>query len=97
MEAPKSGWRRYFRRAETPSVFSTVDEWLRHRVRMMQLKQWKRGTPIYRAMRCLGASVDAAQLVAVNPRRWWKNSAKLLHTALPTSYYGRMGVPRLAG
>jgi len=91
-----TGWRNYFRLAETPYVFSPVDEWLRHRLRMMQLKQGKRGTTIYREMRRLEASVDAARQVAMNSRRWWKNSAKLLHTALPTSYYDRMGVPRLA-
>ena len=66
-------------------MFSTVDEWLRHRLRMMQLKQWKRGTTIYREMRRLGASVDAARQVAMNSRRWWKNSAQLRHTALPTT------------
>jgi group II intron reverse transcriptase/maturase len=91
-----AGWRNYFRLAETPRVFSNVDEWLRHRLRMIQLKQWKRGTTIYREMRRLGANEDAARQVAANSRRWWKNSAKLLNTALPTSYYDRMGVPRLA-
>ena len=92
-----TGWRNYFRLAETPRVFSNVDEWLRHRLRMIQLKQWKRGKTIYREMRRLGANEDAARQVAANSRRWWKNSARLLNTALPTSYYDRMGVPRLAG
>jgi group II intron reverse transcriptase/maturase len=92
-----TGWRNYFRLAETPRVFSTVDEWLRHRLRMMQRKQWKRGTTIYREMRRLGANEDAARQVAANSRRWWKNSARLRNTALPTSDYDRMGVPRLAG
>jgi len=92
-----TGWRNYFRLAETPRVFSNVDEWLRHRLRMIQLKQWKRGKTIYREMRRLGADEDAARQVAANSRRWWKNSARLLNTALPTSDYDRMGVPRLAG
>jgi group II intron reverse transcriptase/maturase len=92
-----TGWRNYFQLAETPRVFSNVDEWLRHRLRMMQLKQWKRGTTIYREMRGLGANEDAARQVAANSRRWWKNSAKLLNTALPMGYYDRRGVPRLAG
>jgi group II intron reverse transcriptase/maturase len=92
-----TGWKNYFRLAETPRVFSHVDEWLRHRLRMIQLKQWKRGTTIYREMRRLGANEDAARQVAANSRRWWKNSAKLLNTALPTSAYDRMGVPKLAG
>ena len=92
-----TGWRNYFRLAETPRVFSHVDEWLRHRLRMIQLKQWKRGKTIYREMKRLGANEDAARQVAANSRRWWKNSARLLNTALPTSAYDRMGVPKLAG
>ncbi len=92
-----TGWRNYFQLAETPRVFSNVDEWLRHRLRMMQLKQWKRGATIYREMRGLGANEDAARQVAANSRRWWKNSARLLNTALPMGYYDRRGVPRLAG
>jgi len=92
-----TGWRNYFRLAETPRVFSHMDEWLRHRLRMIQLKQWKRGKTIYREMKRLGANEDAARQVAANSRRWWKNSARLLNTALPTSAYDRMGVPKLAG
>lgn len=92
-----AGWKEYFRLAETPRVFSDLDEWIRHRLRMVQLKQWKRGTTIYREMKRLGAPEDAARQVAANSRRWWRNSAKLLHTALPTHHYDRMGVPRLAG
>lgn len=91
-----TGWREYFRLAETPRVLSDLDSWLRHRLRMVQLKQWKRGRTIYREMRRLGVNEDAALQVAANSRRWWKNSAMLLNTALPTSYYDRMGVPRLA-
>ena len=64
---------------------------------MMQRKQWKRGTTIYRELRGLGANEGAARQVAASSRRWWKNSAQLLNTALPMGYYGRRGVPRLAG
>jgi RNA-directed DNA polymerase len=91
-----TGWKQYFRLAETPRIFSDLDEWIRHRLRMVQLKQWKRGKTIYREMMRLGANQDAARRVAGNSRRWWKNSSKLLNTALPTSYYDREGVPRLA-
>lgn len=91
-----SGWKQYFRLADTPGVFSRLDEWLRHRLRMVQLRQWKRGRTTYREMKRLGANEDAAQRVASNSRRWWRNSSMLLNTALPTSYYDQMGVPRLA-
>ena len=90
------GWKEYFRLAETPRIFYELDEWVRHRLRMVQLKQWKRGRTIYREMKRLGATEDAARQVAANSRRWWRNSAMLLNTALPTSYYDRKGVPRIA-
>ncbi|MBI5481422.1 MAG: group II intron reverse transcriptase/maturase [Deltaproteobacteria bacterium] len=90
------GWKQYFQLAETPRVFRDIDKWIRHRLRMVQLKQWKRGRTAYREMRRLGAADDVARQVAANTRRWWHNSAMLLHTALPTSYYDLQGVPRLA-
>ena len=92
-----AGWKEYFRLAETPRVFSDLDEWIRHRLRLVQLKQWKRGTTIYREMKRLRAVEDVARQVAGNSRRWWKNSSMLLNVALPTSYYDQAGVPRLAG
>ncbi len=90
-----TGWKAYFRLAETPRIFGNLDAWIRHRLRMIQLKQWKRGTTTYREMKRLGATEDAARQVAAHSRRWWKNSALLLNTALPTCYYDGMGVPRL--
>ena len=37
------GWKEYFGLAETPRVFRGLDEWIRHRLRAIHLKQWKRG------------------------------------------------------
>jgi hypothetical protein len=91
-----AGWRAYFHLAETPRIFADLDEWIRHRLRLVQLKQWKRGKTIYRELKRLGATDDAARQVAANSRRWWKNSGMLLNAALPTSYYEQAGVPRLA-
>src|SRR6185369_3683871 len=57
------GWKAYFRLAETPGVFGDLDGWIRHRLRAIQLKQWKRGTTIYRELRARGASKDLAARV----------------------------------
>ncbi|WP_412458881.1 group II intron maturase-specific domain-containing protein [Sinorhizobium meliloti] len=37
------GWKAYFRLAQTPRLFKELEEWMRHRVRAIQLKHWKRG------------------------------------------------------
>lgn len=89
------GWRGYFRLAATPRVFATLDEWIRHRLRAYQLKQWKRGKTVFRELRARGASKDLAAQVAANTRRWWHNSAKLLNRALPNSFFLAQGLPTL--
>jgi RNA-directed DNA polymerase len=91
-----SGWKGYFRLAQTPGVFAELDEWLRHRLRALQLKQWKQGTTMYREMRALGASEADARIVAGNSRCWWRNSSMRLNRALPIAYFDNLGVPRLA-
>jgi len=90
------GWKGYYRLADTPKVFRGLDEWIRHRLRAIQLKQWKRGQTVFRELRARGMSRVAAAKVAVNARRWWWNSALAINTALPNSYFEGLGVPRLA-
>ena len=88
------GWKSYFQLADTPRVLSDLDQWIRHRLRAIQLKQWKRGRTTYRELRARGLSEDAAVQVASNARRWWKNASMQINIALPTNLYA--AVPRLA-
>jgi RNA-directed DNA polymerase len=90
------GWKAYFGMAQTPRVWRELDEWLRHRLRAIQLRQWKRGTTIYRELKARGATHDVAMQVAANGRRWWRNSAKLLNGVLPIAWFDQMGLPRLS-
>jgi hypothetical protein len=90
------GWKGYFGLAQTPKVWRELDEWLRHRLRAIQLKQWRRGTTMYRELKALGASDDDARRVAANSRCWWVNSAKRINRVLTIAYFDRLGVPRLS-
>ena len=90
------GWKAYFRLAQTPKVMRELDEWLRHRLRAVQLKQWRGGTTMFRALRALGASVDLAARIAGNARRWWRNSRMGLNRVLSVEYFDRLGVPRFS-
>ena len=90
------GWKSYFQLAQTPRVFSDLDEWIRHRLRALQLKHWRRGKTMYRALLALGASISVARRIAANSRRWWHNSAMDLNRVLPIAYFDRLGVPRLS-
>jgi group II intron reverse transcriptase/maturase len=90
------GWKEYFGLAETPRIFDNLDRWIRRRLRMIHLKHWGQQSTVYRELRARGMSRDAAMVVAVNCRRWWMNSARMLHVALPNSYFDQLGIPRLA-
>ncbi|WP_322401867.1 group II intron reverse transcriptase/maturase [Massilia luteola] len=90
------GWKGYFKYAETPKIWRQLDEWLRHRLRAIQLKHWKRGTTMYRELLRLGAMPAVAEQVAANSRRWWRNADRLLKSVLTVAYFDRSGVPRLS-
>jgi hypothetical protein len=90
------GWKAYFRLAQTPGVWRKLDEGLRHRLRAIQLKQWKRGRTMYRELRALGAAHGVARQVAANSYRWWHNSGKLLNSVLDLAWFDRLGLPRLS-
>ena len=90
-----SGWKTYFDLADTPGVFQKLDQWIRHGLRAVQLKQWKRGKTIYRELRARGMSKTNAAKVAANARSWWKNSAMSLNAAIANRYFDELGLPRL--
>ena len=90
------GWKAYFGLAQTPGVWRKLDEGLRHRLRAIQLKQWRHGTTIYRELRRLGATAAIARRVAANSRRWWCNSGMLLNAVLNLAYFDALGLPRLS-
>lgn len=95
LQAFLPGWKAYFQLAQTPKVWRGLDEWLRHRLRAIQLKLWGRGPTMYRELRALGASGDVAAQIAGNSRRWWHNSALGLNRVLTIAHFDGLGVPRL--
>ncbi len=89
------GWKAYFRLADTPKVWRELDQWMRHRMRAIQLKQWRRGTTAYRELQARGARPDVVLLVAGNMRRLWRNSGTPLNGVLDLSWADQLGIPRL--
>ena len=89
------GWKSYFGLAQTARVLQGLDEWMRHRLRAIHLKHWKRSATIYRELIKLGARPDVARSVAGNSRCWWRNSRMALNHVLTIAYFDRLGMPRL--
>jgi RNA-directed DNA polymerase len=90
------GWKAYFHLASSKRARRDLDEWLRHRLRALQLRHWRHGPTIYRELRRLGASSEDARVVAANAGRWWHNSAGKLNRVLSLAYFDKLGVPRFS-
>jgi RNA-directed DNA polymerase len=88
------GWRNYFSLVDLAYFFTRLDKWIRHRLRALHLKQWKRGPRVYRELRARGASHLVASRIAAHTRRWWATSA-VLNNVLTLSYFDGLGLPRL--
>jgi group II intron reverse transcriptase/maturase len=93
-----TGWKAYFRLADTPGVFADIDKWLVHRLRTLHGKHSKRGTTIFRELRARQVPKHVAASGAGYSRRWWAlGHHSALHLALPRTYFDSLGLPRLAG
>ena len=91
------GWKNYFRLADTPGVFADLDSWIRRRLRMIYLKQWKRGTTCFERLRALGVSKVAAATSSEGSRGYWHRAGtRGMNLAFPNSHFDALGLERLA-
>src|SRR5207253_3221105 len=90
------GWKSYFGFCQTPSLLKTLDKWIRHRLRSMIWKQWKRGKQRYAKLRQLGVGKDLAAQTAGSPHGPWRlANSPALQYALPIAYFDALRLPRL--
>jgi RNA-directed DNA polymerase len=90
------GWKSYFGFCQTPSLLQRLDKWIRHRLRSMIWKQWKRGKQRYAKLRKLGIGKDLAAQTAGSPHGPWRvTNSPALAIALPLAYFDSLGLPRL--
>lgn len=91
------GWKNYFRRADTPGVFAGLDAWIRRRLRMVYLKQWKRGTTCFERLRALGVPPVSAASSSDGSRGYWPRAGtRGMNAAFPQSHFDALGLTRLA-
>ena len=96
LEAYLLGWKNYFQLADTPRVFGELDSWIRRRLRMIQLKQWKRGKTCYRELVARGLSSRVAASVASNYRSYWYAAGRQgMNIVFPNKCFDELGLSRL--
>jgi len=90
------GWIGYFGKCETPSVLQGLERWIRHRLRSMVWKQWKRGRVRFAELRKRGVGTDLAAQTAGSAHGPWRlANSPALSLALPNAYFDSLGIPRL--
>ncbi len=87
------GWITYFKLTETKGFAEDLDGWLRHRLRNIIWRQWKRPSTRFRKLMELGLSEERAALSAYNGRgAWWNSGASHLNQCFKKKYFNNMGL-----
>jgi len=87
------GWIGYFRLADTESIIRDLDSWIRRRLRMCMLKQWKRSETKYKKLVVLGIHPEEARKLAGSRLGYWHLSrTPQMSKALDSAYWHRQGL-----
>ena len=90
------GWAAYFKLTETKQALEDTDGWIRHKLRCILWRQWKR--PYTRAKNLMKAGLtdERAFRSAFNQRGpWWNRGASHMNQAFPKSFFDRLGLVSL--
>ena len=90
------GWLNYFRLAQVKGVFEDLDKWLRHRLRCLLWRQWKRTYTRAKNLMRRGLERERAWLSATNGRGpWWNAGASHMNQAYPKRFFDDRGLVSL--
>jgi RNA-directed DNA polymerase len=97
LEGYLRGWKNYFQLADTPGVFSKLDSWIRRRLRVIYLKQWKRMGTAKREMVSRGLSLRAATSIASLYQCYWRMAGTSgMNIVFPIAHFDKLGLTRLS-
>ena len=88
------GWVNYFRLADMKLLMKMTDEWLRHRIRAVYWKQWKRVRTRYRILLALHLEEWQVRKMANCRKGTWR-AAGMLNTVLTEKILTRLGYPSM--
>ena len=88
------GWVNYFGMADMKSMLRSNDEWLRHRIRAIYWKQWKKVKTKFKELKKLGVEEEKAWICA-NMRNgtWYCGGYFVLQTAFNNKKLRELGYP----
>ena len=89
------GWVSYFKYADAKTSLTTIDQWLRRRIRMCIWKSWKKPkTRIKNLIRC-GIKPYWARIYGNSSKGYWANAEGIMHHAVTNNKLRAAGYPCL--
>ena len=88
------GWVNYFGMSDMKSLIQTSDEWLRHRIRTIYWKQWKKVKTKFKELKKLGVEKEKAWICAnMRNGNWYCGGYFVLQTAFDNKKLRELGYP----
>lgn len=82
------GWINYYRVANITSFTSNQMRWIRRRLRMIKMRQWKTYKPMHKLMRRMGMKPKEKMEV----KKWKNSKTHIIHMLLPNKYFEELGL-----
>jgi RNA-directed DNA polymerase len=90
------GWAAYFKLTQTKGAIEEIDGWIRHKLRCLLWRQWKRVYTRARNLMKAGLKEEQAWRSATNGRGpWWNSGASHMNMAFPKAYFDHLGLVSL--
>lgn len=86
------GWINYFRLANCKTLIRELMGWIRRRLRMKQMREWKSWKGLHKALRRRGY-VGVHEKISM--RKWRNSASPLIAMALPNQWFDEIGLVNL--
>ena len=83
------GWMNYYRVANIKKSVTKLMKWIRRRLRMIRMKQWKSYKKMHKEMRRLVIKSDGKKM---DVARWKNSSTHIIHQIMPNQYFDELGL-----
>jgi RNA-directed DNA polymerase len=78
------GWGNYFAVGNTKGLFKSLDAWIRRRLRMVQMRSWRKARKLTREMRRRGWR---GELSSIRMTAWRNSNCLHAHYAMPNQWF----------
>lgn len=83
------GWINYFKIANIKELTKELMQWIRRRLRMIRMVQWKSYKKMHKEMRKLGIKHSG---IKMDVRKWKNSTVQLIHKIMPNKYFEDLGL-----